>query len=393
MSPAEQKIATAQRWIDASPKDSRAYDALALALTARARETADTEYYDQAEEAVMKSLELRPGNFAAAKNRVWILLGVHEFARARSEAESLVHRVPDDLMVYGMLTDANVELGNYEDAEKAAQWMLDLRPGEISGLTRGSYLRELFGDIEGAIEMMSEAQTDMPPDETEHRAWAWTHIGNLELRRGRVDAAERALREAFALYPEYHYALAAWGELQAMRGDHDAAAAALRRHYELAPHPENLYLVGKALARSGRSREAEEAFEEFERAARAESENADNSNRELAFFYADVAKRPEEALRVASLEIGRRRDVFTRDAYAWALHVNGRNDEARREIEAALAVGIRDARMFYHAGEIARGQGDLSAAQKWFRSVLELNPLSEWAALARERLDGSPRSP
>ena len=31
-------------------------------------------------------------------------------------------------MVYGLLTDAHVELGNYAEAEKACQWMLDLRP-------------------------------------------------------------------------------------------------------------------------------------------------------------------------------------------------------------------------------------------------------------------------
>ena len=60
-------------------------------------------------------------------------------------------------MVYGMLTDANIELGKYAEAEKSAQWMLDLRPGNIPALTRAAYLRELFGDIEGALELMQQA--------------------------------------------------------------------------------------------------------------------------------------------------------------------------------------------------------------------------------------------
>ena len=53
------------------------------------------------------------------------------------------------MLVYGFLVDAYAELGDYAEAEKAAQWMLDLRPGNVPGLTRAAYLRELFGDLDG----------------------------------------------------------------------------------------------------------------------------------------------------------------------------------------------------------------------------------------------------
>ena len=81
--------------------------------------------------------------------RVWVLLGKHQFAAALELARSLNKEIPDDVQVYGFLTDALVELGNYKEAEEACQWMLDLRPGNVAALTRASYLRELFGDIEG----------------------------------------------------------------------------------------------------------------------------------------------------------------------------------------------------------------------------------------------------
>ena len=77
---------------------------------------------------------------------VWLLLGNHEFAAAVEKATALNKRAPDDVMVWGFLTDANVELGNYADAEKAAQWMLNLRPRNLPAMTRAAYLRELFGD-------------------------------------------------------------------------------------------------------------------------------------------------------------------------------------------------------------------------------------------------------
>ena len=43
-------------------------------------------------------------------------------------------------MVYGLLTDANIELGNYSDAETSAQWMLNLRPGNVPALTRAAHI-------------------------------------------------------------------------------------------------------------------------------------------------------------------------------------------------------------------------------------------------------------
>src|SRR5687768_2423310 len=75
ISPAEQRIAAAQRSLAKNPGKADAYNELALAFTRRARETADPAYYGKAEEAIARSLELAPSNFEAQKMRVWTLLG------------------------------------------------------------------------------------------------------------------------------------------------------------------------------------------------------------------------------------------------------------------------------------------------------------------------------
>jgi len=100
---------------------------------------------------------------ATRQTHVWLLLGKHEFAAAREEARKLNKKMPDDVMVYGFLTDANIELGNYKEAEDSAQLMLDLRPGNLPGLTRAAYLRELFGDLDGSVELMNMAYQSTPP--------------------------------------------------------------------------------------------------------------------------------------------------------------------------------------------------------------------------------------
>src|SRR5437667_9895220 len=207
LSPAEQSMVAAHRLIDKNPKNFEAYNALALALSRRARETSDLVFYTQAEDALKKSFEISPDNFDGERTAVWLLLGKHEFGAALEKAKDLNKKMPDDVMVYGFLTDANVELGNYDDAERAAQWMLDLRPGNLPGMTRAAYLRELFGDVDGSIELMNMAHQSTPPNEAEDRAWMLSQIGHLQLMSAKITEAENTLQQALAIFPGYHYAL------------------------------------------------------------------------------------------------------------------------------------------------------------------------------------------
>ena len=386
MSPAEQKIAAARKAIDRNPENYDAYNQLALAQARRARETADPRYYDRADESLAISLRLSPKNLEAERIEVWILLGKHEFAAALEHAVALNKRVPDDVMTYAFLVDANVELGNYAEAEKAAQWMLDLRPGNVPGLTRAAYLRELFGDIEGAIDFMQNAYQRTPNTEVEDRAWTLTQLAHLDLMRGRVENADRLLKSALALYPEYHYALANLGKVRTAQGRLDEAVQAFRDLYHVAPHPENLYLLAKSLERAGRTEECMKAFSEFEQKALAESIVTDNSNRELVYYFADVADNPSEALRIARMETARRHDSPTLEAYAWALHANGMTNQAQAAMKSALEVGIEDAMSLYHAGVISRTAGDTLASKKYFQRSLEVNPHSEAADAVRQAL-------
>lgn len=382
-SPAEARIAQARRTIEKAPASAQGYTELAMALARRARETSDATFYAQAEEAIARALERSPGDFQALRARAWALLGQHRFAEARELASALNKRVPDDVMVYGLLTDANVELGDYAQAESACQWMLNLRPGNVPALTRAAYLRELFGDVEGALELMGMAFEATPAVEVEDRAWILTQTAHLRLLTGKTGEAEKLLGQALSLFPDYHYALAQLARVQAARGHHAEAARLLRRRYEAAPHPENLYDLAEALERAGRRDEARAAFAEFETRARAETEKADNSNHELVFYYADHAGRPAEALDVARREIGRRRDVHTLHAYAWALFSNGKHAEAQHAIDEALAVGFREAGILYHAGMIASKLKQKENAARYLKQSLELNPASEVAARVR----------
>jgi len=375
LSPAERGMAQARKLIEKNPKDFEAYNALALALSRRARETSDVKFYTQAEETLQKSFEISPDNFDGQRIHVWLLLGKHEFAAALEAAKKLNLRMPDDVMLYGFLTDANVELGNYKDAETAAQWMLDLKPGNTPGLTRAAYLRELYGDIDGSLDLMNMAYQSTPPGEVEDRAWVVTQMAHLNLTIGKIDEAEKLSQQALVMFPGYHYALGNLAKVRIQQKRYDEAVELLKQRYAAAPHAENLYDLAQAMQFAGKTEDANRAFAEFEQKSLLETNRGDNSNHELIFYYADYAREPAKALEVARREFGRRHDVFTLDSYAWALYVNGQYPEARKQIETALAVGIRDAKMFRHAGEIALKSGDKAAAEHYLRESAELNSM------------------
>ena len=394
MSPAEREMEAAERLHQAHPDRPEPLVARAMALTRRARETGDSAYYDQAEVELDEAASLAPEDYGARRVRAWVLMGKHQFARARKVARELNARAPDDLLVWAVLVDSNVELGDYAAAEEAAQIMLDLRPAAVGSLTRGAYIRELIGDPSGAAELMADALRRTPADQVEDRAWTLVQLSHLALAQGQLDAAVAAVAEALELFPDYHYALAQTADVRLAQGRAGEAADLRRRHVGVVSDPDAHYFLADALAAAGRDEEAAQAFADFERAAGEVHEHDGDvhthGTRQLILHYAGRGDRPAEALRLAQEEAAGRQDVYTLDAYAVALLANDRPDAAREQIEKALSVGIKDAAILFHAAQVAAAQGDADAAERYARQSLDANPHSRVAPDARAILDGTP---
>ena len=222
-----------------------------------------------------------------------------------------------------------------------------------------------------------------PPGEVEDRAWITTQIAHIKLSEGKISESEELLQQALVMFPGYHYALGNLAKVRVQQKRYGDAVELLQQRYQAAPHAENLFDLAVALQEAGRTSEAKQAFANFEQKSLAETNKTDNSNHELIMYYADYAKDPVKALEVAKREYARRHDVFTTDCYAWALHVNGQDAAAQKRMDATLAVGIQDAKMFRHASEIATKTGDVSAARKYMRQASELE--GDTATVAKVR--------
>ena len=94
-------------------------------------------------------------------------------------------------------------LGNYDDAAASAQWMLNLQPFNVPGLLIAADLRQHYGDLEGALEVLDRAYAETSPDETGELASIANHIAAIEIDMGKLDSASQMLQRADELFPGY----------------------------------------------------------------------------------------------------------------------------------------------------------------------------------------------
>ena len=362
------------------PDDFGAYNRLAGYYHHRLRETGDLSYLDLAARAARASLASMPevrnaGGLAALAQSEF---AAHDFAAARDHAMQLTALDPGKSYPYGMLGDALLELGEYEKAADAYRQM-ERRNGGISESTeaRQARLAQLRGDNAGAKRHFTNALVlalDLPPPPRETVAWCRWQLGETAFAIGDYETAERHYRDALVTFPDYYRALASIGRVRAARGD----LAGAIEHYEHAirrlPDPAFVAALGDLYQLAGRAKDAAAQYALVEQIGRLSAVNGALYNRQLALFWADHEMKVEEAYASAAKEYEVRRDIYGADALAWTALKAGKLSEAQAAIKEALRLGTQDARLFYHAGMIARAAGDRAVAREHLKRALALNP-------------------
>ena len=367
---ADTEIAAAQNLIEKNPKMADGYNKLALIYIRRARETGDFSLNSKAETAVDRALEIKPVNYDAQRIKSSLLLTFHRFQEALDFGAQLQKSHPQDAIVYGVLADANVELGNYDEAVNAVQQMVDLRPN-MESYARVSHVRSLHGDADGAIEAMKMAARIADPMNKEVQAWCLYRLGNEYFNVGRFEEAEKTFDEALQIFPNYHFALAGKGKTRAAAGDYENAVKFYAAAREKIPLTQTVIELGNLYTKLGR---IEEAKKQYELAEFIEKDSGNIDRRALALLWADRDTKLDEALQIAAAEREKRKDIYSADVYAWALYKKGRFQEAKNTIAEAMRLKTKDARLFYHAGMIEKDSGNKKAAIDYLKKALELNP-------------------
>lgn len=364
------EITAAQKIIAQSPDAAKGYNLLAARYIRLARETGDFSINSNAETAVNRALEAEPENFDSKRMRASLLLTFHRFAEALEYGTKLQRENPQDAITYGVLTDANVELGNYPEAVDAVQKMVDLRPN-MESYARVAAVRSLYGDTDGAIEAMSLAARIADPKDREAQAWCLAHLGDEYFKIGKFAEAEKQYDTALQVFPNYHFGLAGKGRARAALGDLENSVKFYTEAQTRVPTTLTVISLGDVYAKSGNT---EKAKEQYDLAVFIEQKLGNIDQRTLALLWADRDVKLDEALAIAEKEHAARKDVFTADIYAWCLYKKGNFQEAQKIIQEAMRLKTKNALFFYHAGMIEKALGNTKGAKDFLQKALQTNP-------------------
>ena len=363
--------------------DQRSLALLGLAYLQRARETADASFYARADSALRRAHALDAGDPVALSGLASLAASRHDFRASLGLARRAVALAPDTARGYGLLGDALLELGRYDDAFRAFDRQVELKP-TLSGYARIAYARELLGHPREAIAAM-QLVLDAAGGLREPTAWTLVELGKLHFGLGELGEARRSFGLALASFPGYPGALEGLAKVEAAR-EHLARAIALQRRAVTAvPLPHLVGGLGDLLALAGRPKQAGRQFALVAAIDRLQTANGVRTDLETALFRTDHGIRLRETLVLARKARALRPSILGDDALAWALARNDRCGEALRYSDRSLRLGTRDASFFFHRGMIERCLGRPGAARGWFARALETNPhfSLRWSPTAR----------
>lgn len=333
----------------ADPTSALVLGQLAALHLQRGREGGTFDEYVEAEKLARRSLGKRTNrNSGTAATLVSALLAQHRFVEARSVAAEMVARDPEVPEYRAALGEVSMELGDDAAADTLFRSVWAQR-GTLTIAARLARWLEINDHVPEARRLLGAAQADAMRRRdvaTETKAWFALRVGDLELRRGHLRAAEAAYLQGLALEPNDQRLFAAMARLAREREQYDDVIRWGERAIGMQLDPATLGLVGDAYAMQGDTEKAEEYFRTLEVAV---SMQPGAYHRAWSLYLLDHGLRVDEVLRKAQEELRDRKDVYGYDVVAWALEKAGRHDEARLAMRAALRLNTPDPLLMRHA--------------------------------------------
>lgn len=358
-------IAAAQAQLRAEPDLPQSYVMLATAFLRTARSEGGA-YRAYARDVVEVGLARTDNPPRLRLLAAMLLLDDHRFEQVISAANELVLDLPYDPTPRLLIGDASLELGRYEEAEKAYEAAIDLRP-DLRSYNRIGYMRWLYGDFEGAVEALEYALDAGSARDPESMAWCFTDLGAMYLRRGQSGPAQKAAARAMELVPDYAPAVALAGRASAEQGELAGGRRLLVRAVERSPSAEAILRLVELDRAMGNAAEAEAGLEDA-------LAMAEHDPRPVAHFLARHGEQPGKALRLAEEELKARQNIWAWDTMALAAARAGDAKRARDAIAKARSLGTKDAELTLHAALVELRAGDADTAHQLLDQALAARP-------------------
>jgi tetratricopeptide (TPR) repeat protein len=350
----KEKVAGLTQKINQQMGDTKSRLQLAVIYMSEARITGEHPYYYPAILSILDGvLSLDQKNFEALVYKAAVKLSQHRFLEAREVAEKALTINPDNAYVYGVLVDANVELGNYGEAVKMSDKMQALKPS-LESYSRASYLREIYGDYNGAIDAMKMAvQAGVPGSEP----WCWSKktIGQLYEKNFRWKEASQEYETILAARPSYAFAMEGMARVEKAAKNYPRALEWLTKASAIMPEFSFNEAMAEVYILQGQKEKAAEEFENVLSMLKEDEASGHSVALEMCRIYTTTGQY-RLAIEAAKKEYNERpENIDVNQALAWAYFKNNDRQLALEHIDKALKTGSKDPELLERANLIKKG--------------------------------------
>lgn len=347
-----------------------AYLTLAQVFITEARITGNNSYYHNAamkmlDNVLSKSPDDKDLRFQALTFKSSVLLSMHQFEEGLKTANEAYAISQHNAQLMGALIDANVELGNYTEAVKTCDQMINLRP-DIRSYSRVSYLRQIYGDIPGAVEAMKMAVEAGGPG-AESTEWARIILGDLFLASGDFQSAEANYKIALEYRKDYPYAYAALGRVEKAKKNYDEAIKQTESAIRIMSDVSFVSQLADLYELKGDNDKAKEIREDvvdlLEKGEKEQNKEENivkhNGARELATAYMKVGNL-KKALPYAVTDLNMRpENIDANELIAWIYYLQGDIANAKLHADKMMVTNTKMPNTLYKAGLIYNKSGDM----------------------------------
>jgi tetratricopeptide (TPR) repeat protein len=350
---------------------------LAQTYISMARATGETSWYLLAERTARESLAKLPfDNDGALLALARVNLAKHDF----SQSIQIAQQVQDSVSALPTIISANLAIGETAKARQQADTLVAQSPS-LGSFTLRALAQFAQGQVQGAISDFQRAIAQEEAGETGGSVYARTLLGRLYFKQGQLQMAEQLYRESLRVLPNYEPALLNLAELQVRQGQYQAAQDTYDQFFFISRKTPTTYdhVALRGIARvktlQGKATEAAQWRDRAETRLRQDMTTFGH-RRELAQLLLERGqlKDVQEALTLINAEVKVRRDSETFSVLAKVLDKLGRQAEAQKAMQLALATGIRDAGLFQQMGQIEIHLGHPERSQSWFQRAAQVDP-------------------
>lgn len=358
-----EKVDELKKKLAKDPNDVKVRLQIATIYLSEARITGEHPYYYPAVSKILDGiLYLNPNNFEATTYKSSVKMSQHQFSEARDLAEAALKINPSNAYVYGVLVDANVELGDYKQAIAMSDKMQALKPS-LESYSRASYLREIYGDFEGSISAMKLAvEAGMPGSEP--FCWSKKTLGHLYESTGELDKAQQQYDDILVVRPSYAFAYGGQAKILKEKKQYDKALEMLDKAAKIMPEFSFHEEMAEIYDLQGNHEKALAKYEEVALMLDKDAKSGHAVDLELCKLYTKAGKM-DLALKHGLIEYKKRpRNIDVNHAMAVVAFKSNDFKKAKEYISVAMSTGSKDPELLMDAGKINKGLAITQFGQK-----------------------------